>query len=62
MFQLYKNIKTDFLGEIFLELFQFKTRSLLGHPVLVTGDSQLRGMDQSKMHRTHAIKVKAQGG
>ena len=34
MFQLYKNIQTDFLGQIFLELFQFKTRSLfLGHPV-----------------------------
>ena len=28
MFQLYKNIQTDFLGQIFLELFQFKTRSL----------------------------------
>ena len=27
MFQLYKNIQTDFLGEIFLELFQFKTWS-----------------------------------
>ena len=30
MFQLYKNIQTDFLGQIFLELFQFKTRSLFG--------------------------------
>ena len=28
MLQLYKNIQTDFLGQIFLELFQFKTRSL----------------------------------
>ena len=28
MFQLYKNIETDFLGQIFLELFQFKSRSL----------------------------------
>ena len=28
MFQLYKNIQTDFLGQIFPELFQFKTRSL----------------------------------
>ena len=28
MFQLYKNIQTDFLGQIFLELFQFKSRSL----------------------------------
>ena len=25
MFHLYKNIQTDFLGQIFLELFQFKT-------------------------------------
>ena len=34
MFQLYKNIQTDFLGQIFLELFQCKTRSLFfGHPV-----------------------------
>ena len=34
MIKLYKNIQTDFLGQIFLELFQFKTRSLfLGHPV-----------------------------
>ena len=37
MFQLYKNIQTDFLGQIFLELFQFKTRSLfLGDPVKST--------------------------
>ena len=28
MFQLYKNIQTDFLGKIFLEVFEFKTRSL----------------------------------
>ena len=28
MFQLYKNVQTDFLGQIFLELFQFKTQSL----------------------------------
>ena len=28
VFQLYKNIKTGFLGEICLELFQFKTQSL----------------------------------
>ena len=28
MSQLYKNIQTDFPGQIFLELFQFKTRSL----------------------------------
>ena len=28
MFQLYKNIQTDFLRLIFLELFKFKTRSL----------------------------------
>ena len=29
-----KNTKTDFLGQIFRELFQLKTRSiLLGHPV-----------------------------
>ena len=28
MFQLYKNIQTEFLGQIFLELFQFKSRSL----------------------------------
>ena len=27
MFHLYKNIQTDFQGQIFLELFQFKTRS-----------------------------------
>ena len=27
MFQLYKNIQTDFLGQIFLELFQSKTQS-----------------------------------
>ena len=34
MFQLYKNIQTDFLGQIFLELFQIETRSFfLGHPV-----------------------------
>ena len=33
MFQLYKNIQTDFLRQIFLELFQFKTRTFLGHPV-----------------------------
>ena len=25
MFQLHKNIQTDFLGQIFLELLQFKT-------------------------------------
>ena len=30
MFQLYKNIQTDFLGQIFLELFQ---SLLLGHPL-----------------------------
>ena len=30
--------------------------------ILVIGDSQLYGIDQSKMSRTHAIKVKAQGG
>ena len=37
MFQLYKNIQTDFLGQIFVELFQFKTRSLfLGDPVKST--------------------------
>ena len=36
MFQLYKYIQTDFLGQIFLELFQFKTRLLsLGHPVYI---------------------------
>ena len=31
----YINIQTDFLGQVFLELFQFKTRSLffLEHPV-----------------------------
>ena len=28
MFQLYKNIQTDFLGQIFLELFEFKSQSL----------------------------------
>ena len=28
MFQLHKNIQADFLDQIFLELFQFKTRSL----------------------------------
>ena len=28
MFQLYKNIQTDILDQIFPELFQFKTRSL----------------------------------
>ena len=28
MFQLHKNIQTDFPGQIFLELFQFKTQSL----------------------------------
>ena len=28
MFKFYKNIQTDFPGQIFLELFQFKTRSL----------------------------------
>ena len=28
MLQLYKNVKTDFLGKIFLELFQFKSQSL----------------------------------
>ena len=34
MFQFYKNTQTDFLCQIFLELFQFKPRSLiLGHPV-----------------------------
>ena len=34
MFQLPKNILTVFLGQIFQELFQFKTLSLfLGHPV-----------------------------
>ena len=32
MFQLYKNIQTDFLGQIFLELFQFKTQSFFGTP------------------------------
>ena len=32
MLQLYKKIPTDFLGQIFLELFQFKTRSLFGIP------------------------------
>ena len=32
MSQLSKNIQTDLLGQIFLELYQFKTRSLfLGH-------------------------------
>ena len=30
--------------------------------ILIIGDSQLYGIDQSKMSRTHAIKVKAQGG
>ena len=35
MFQLYKNIQTDFVGQIFLELFQFKTLTVtfLGYPV-----------------------------
>ena len=34
MSQLSENIYTDFIGQIFRELFQFKTRSLLlGHPV-----------------------------
>ena len=35
MLQLYENIKTDFLVQIFLELFQFKTRGghFLGHAV-----------------------------
>ena len=36
MFQLFTNNQTDFLGQIFLESFQFETRSLfLGHPVIV---------------------------
>ena len=30
--------------------------------ILIIGDSELYGIDQSKMPRTHAIKVKAQGG
>ena len=30
--------------------------------ILIIGDSQLHGIDQNKMSRTHAIKVKAQGG
>ena len=34
MFQLYKNIQTDFLGQIFLELCQFKARSLFGTPCI----------------------------
>ena len=34
MFELYKNIQTDFLRQTFLELFPFKARSLfLGHLV-----------------------------
>ena len=33
MFQPYKNIQTDFLGQIFLEVFQFKARSLFWDPV-----------------------------
>ena len=35
MFQLYKYIQTDFVGQIFLELFQFKTRSLFGTPSII---------------------------
>ena len=34
MLQLLKNIRNEFLGQIFPELFQFKTRSFfLGNPV-----------------------------
>ena len=32
MLQLYKNIQTDFLGQIFRELFQFKTQPLFWAP------------------------------
>ena len=33
MFQLYKNIQTYFLGQIFLELFQFKLGHFFGTPI-----------------------------
>ena len=34
MFQPHKNILTDFLGQIFPELFQFKTKAYFGTLVL----------------------------
>ena len=44
MFQLYKNIQTDFLGQIFLELFEFKSRSLFWDtPYLVILYSNIKG-------------------
>ena len=41
MFQLYNNIQTDFPGQIFLELFQFKTLSLFWDTLYKTGNSKI---------------------
>ena len=43
MLQLYKDIQTDFLSQIFRELFRFKAQSLLlGHPVAHQGPGTLQ--------------------
>ena len=41
MFQPYENIQTDFPGQILLELFQFKTRSLFWDTLYVLDISKL---------------------
>ena len=65
MFQLYKNIQTDFLGQIFLELFQFKTRSLfwdtlyipVGYPVPSMGFSMLYVINRLAINQSNFLKA-----
>ena len=43
MFQLYKNIQPDFLGQIFLELFQLKLGHFFGTPCISV---KFRGIEE----------------
>ena len=65
MFQLYKNIQTDFLGQIFLELFQFKPRSLFWdtpYLVILYSNIKCEGRQGRTVNRFGTAKQKSAEG